>query len=327
MGDQNELIATLRALASSQQTLAVAVRTHLTGKDFWDKFGAVSVFLSSVVIAFVGTIFTREYDIQQTKINELTILEKFIPHLASGNRSEQQVAIIEISALGDTEVAARVAKLYPSEGTIAGLRDIAKHGDSDQRATANDALRALGQSFAKVNLSSTWTARTISYIGNDEALTLRMTTLSPGDSVIGYGMRKDNITASQLSSVGIDNPKAVLDGEEPITVDEADALLENSLLGCISYARSKVGGDTFDRLSDARKYALVDFMYFAGNAAFAQYLAPLVARGDFAAAGSVIRRMYFGGRRGSRNAAMMQTGQWVDIPSRDMIPLYHGSQV
>jgi hypothetical protein len=140
--EQPELIKALQDVATGQKELAQALAAKPPGKDVWDKFGSLSIFLSSVIIAGVAALFTHEFDAAQVRISELTTLEKFIPHLASRDPNEQKLAIIELSALGDTAVAVGIAKLYPNEGTYAGLRAIAANGNSSDQALANEALRA-----------------------------------------------------------------------------------------------------------------------------------------------------------------------------------------
>jgi GH24 family phage-related lysozyme (muramidase) len=138
--EEPELVAVLHDVASTQRKLADVLAAKSSGKDFWDKFGAVSTFLSSVVIAAVAAWFTHQYDKQQLNVNQLTILEKFIPHLASGKPEVQKVAILEITALSDAHFAVELAKLYPNAGTIAGVQEIANNGNTDQQSIARTAL-------------------------------------------------------------------------------------------------------------------------------------------------------------------------------------------
>ncbi len=103
-------------------------------KDIWDRFSTVSVFLSTVVIAALGSYFThsfneqqgiREYQTQlhQTKILEMQTVEKFIPHLTSDEKTKE-IALLALSSLGSSEFATKFSQLSPSEGSDAAADTI-----------------------------------------------------------------------------------------------------------------------------------------------------------------------------------------------------------
>ena len=123
------------------------------GKDFWDKFSSISVFLSSVIVAGVGLVVAWMFDQRQAQANELEVLEKFIPHLVSTNPIEQKLAIIDINTLATTKVAAQIVQLYPTTGTVAGLRAIATNGSAADRAVAENTLNTLKRSAAPQSVS------------------------------------------------------------------------------------------------------------------------------------------------------------------------------
>jgi S1-C subfamily serine protease len=54
-----------------------------------------------------------------------------------------KIAILALNSLGNTEVATKLAGLYPSEGTVAALKVIAKSGQEAERNLANQALRGI----------------------------------------------------------------------------------------------------------------------------------------------------------------------------------------
>lgn len=109
-----------------QEALDELRKLNAKKKDFWDRFAAVSTFLSTVVIAGIGLYFTHTYNerqssrehqssIYETKILEMQTVEKFIPHLA-GNEENKRVALLALTTLGSSEFATQFAALNPSEG-------------------------------------------------------------------------------------------------------------------------------------------------------------------------------------------------------------------
>jgi hypothetical protein len=104
--------------------------TSKNNKDRWDKFAALSTFLSTFVIALVGLFFTHIYNERQAdrdhavkqrenRIREVELVQKFMPQL-TGTESEKRIAIIAISSLGNTELATKIAALDRSEGSKKG---------------------------------------------------------------------------------------------------------------------------------------------------------------------------------------------------------------
>jgi|OpeIllAssembly_1097287.scaffolds.fasta_scaffold1884747_1 hypothetical protein len=79
-------------------------------RDFWEKLGSVSVFLSSVVIAAAGLIVSSAYNERQSQraaeaqekqhqLAKIQALSTFMPHL-SGDKTSREAATFAISALG-----------------------------------------------------------------------------------------------------------------------------------------------------------------------------------------------------------------------------------
>lgn len=103
-------------------------------KDFWDRFSTISVFLSTVVIAGLGSYFTYSYNkqegarahqtqVHQTKILEMQTVEKFIPHLTSDEKTKE-IALLAITTLGSSEFATKFSQLSPSSGSEAAADTI-----------------------------------------------------------------------------------------------------------------------------------------------------------------------------------------------------------
>ena len=103
-------------------------------KDFWDRFSTISVFLSTVVIAALGSYFTYSYNkqqgvlehqnqVHQTKILEMQTVEKFIPHLTKDEKTKE-IALLALTTLGSSEFATKFSQLSPSAGSDAAADTI-----------------------------------------------------------------------------------------------------------------------------------------------------------------------------------------------------------
>lgn len=113
-------------------------------KDFWDRVAAIAPILSGTIIALGGAYFTTIYNEQQLKLQEVQTIERFIPHLL-GDEKSKRAAVLAISSLGNAKLAARVAAIFASPGTVSALESMARndHNSSD-RGALNGALdRAL----------------------------------------------------------------------------------------------------------------------------------------------------------------------------------------
>lgn len=129
---QNEI---LKQLAASQKQAR---------KDFWDRIAAIAPILSGSIIALGGTYFTLTFNEQQLKLQEVQTIEKFIPHLL-GDEKSKRAAVLAISSLGNAKLAARVAAIFASPGTVSALESIARNdqNSSDRRALTGALDRAL----------------------------------------------------------------------------------------------------------------------------------------------------------------------------------------
>jgi len=90
-------------------------------RDFWDKFGSVSVFLSTVVIAAAGLIVNSAYNERQSQraaeaqekqhqLTKVQTLSTFMPYL-SGDKTKREAASFAITVLGYPELAVRLNQL------------------------------------------------------------------------------------------------------------------------------------------------------------------------------------------------------------------------
>lgn len=119
-----------------------------SGKDWWDRFGSIAPIISGAIIALVGAHFTSVYNQQQLKLQEVQTVERFFPHLMGDERSKR-AAILAISSLTDTRLAAKIASIYASEGTAAALEKIAQSENGGNRSVAQKALSRVLDNLAE----------------------------------------------------------------------------------------------------------------------------------------------------------------------------------
>ena len=137
-------------------------------KDNWDRFAALSTFISTVIVALIGLYFTQSYnraeanrrelqETRQNQINELDVVAKFMPYLTGQDETAKVTAITTIRALAGVQLATVMAELHPSAGTAAALEAIAQspRTTTDERilaaTTANkiyDTLTGIAVLFA-----------------------------------------------------------------------------------------------------------------------------------------------------------------------------------
>lgn len=135
-------------------------------KDFWDRLGSVSSILGGVLVAAFGFYATHVYDrsskaaedanrLRNTTAMELQTLEKFLPHLSSGNERVQQAAILAISSLGTPELAARVAQIFRGEGSRAAITQIAPSLPAEVASAAlYNLFRDLSPSVMRISVTA-----------------------------------------------------------------------------------------------------------------------------------------------------------------------------
>jgi hypothetical protein len=131
-------------------TEAIKSKQAEKGKDQWDKFNALSPFVTGFIVAIVGGLFTLSQDRRneilkqqeiddgkrqaaqdvltkehQVRILELQTIGQFMPYLTSKDENKKQVAITAVNALSNTSLAIELARLNKSPGTINAVRQIA----------------------------------------------------------------------------------------------------------------------------------------------------------------------------------------------------------
>ena len=86
-----------------------------------------------------------------------------------------------------------------------------------------------------------------------------------GVPTIAYGFNlQSGEAASVLSGCGVADPAAVIAGLAPITQAQADATFDLMLPGYVAAARGTLASGVFDKLSDARRFVIVDLTYNMG---------------------------------------------------------------
>jgi hypothetical protein len=156
--NEDEIKELLRELKQEQMRLSEAIATSAkVKKDGWDKIGATAPILSGILISAMAGYFTFSYNQQQLRLQEIQTIEKFIPHLM-GNEKSKKAAILAMSSLTNTKLAARFASLFASEGTVSALKSIATTGDTKDRSIATEALQkaleTIAQRYALENKSN-----------------------------------------------------------------------------------------------------------------------------------------------------------------------------
>jgi hypothetical protein len=122
--EKDEIKLLLAEVIEQQKQLNEQIARQKVGKDGWDRLAALAPIMSAVIIACVGAYFTFSFNQQQLKVQEIQTIERFIPHL-SGSEQSKRAAILAMSSMGDTKIAAKVASLFASEGTVSALHSMA----------------------------------------------------------------------------------------------------------------------------------------------------------------------------------------------------------
>lgn len=130
-------------------------------KDAWDKFAALSTFLSSFLLALIALIFTivsarqeaadRELERHtREQLDKAQTLEKFLPHLV-GTETQKRAALAAIKALGYDDLATELAISHAGTGSVAFLETVAVTGNRGKASAAVDALKRLGSTDTQMS--------------------------------------------------------------------------------------------------------------------------------------------------------------------------------
>ena len=123
--------------------------------------GTVSALISGILVAVIGFYATQVYN-QRQRLDEefrkekelatvqVQTVEKFFPHLSSGDEATKEAALQAIAALGNPELATKLALTFRGPGSSSALTKIASSSDEK---VARSAELALGDLFASLRPS------------------------------------------------------------------------------------------------------------------------------------------------------------------------------
>lgn len=160
--NRKDIVRMLLAAGADPLPLTDAVAANTSQKDGWDKLSSLSgllTFVSSVLIASVGTTFTyyynqRQQDLvsaqsreeqrikaDQNRLVEMQTVEKMIPHLKDDQ--SRPVALVAISELASPRLASRLGEMYGGRGSVKALEQIAAADAGQPSPEAVSALAGL----------------------------------------------------------------------------------------------------------------------------------------------------------------------------------------
>lgn len=203
-------------------------------KDTWDKLTAMSGLISGVIVALIGFYATNVYNRRQKAtedrrkdqellISQIQTVEKFIPHLSSTNESTKSAALVAIAALGNEELAVKLAKAFGGSGATSALVTIASGGEL---ASAETATIALGDIFKYLQSRVVTTherekRRASGFVVSDKGLVVTTAHAVEGiaSDQIGVGLPNDVMVRAVLKFVDKARDLALLAAEtrEPLT--------------------------------------------------------------------------------------------------------------
>lgn len=176
-----------------------------------------------------------------------------------------------------------------------------------------------------------WSAEVRRRIAINEGCSLTRYFDTVGVPTIAYGFNLESGDAATiLAQCGVADPVAVIAGLAPITQAQADATFDLMLPGYVAAARGTLAPGVFDKLSDARRFVIVDLTYNMGagpdgwggfthtqsliNQAAAAPDPMTKSRLFGQAADALAQSAWYTqvGNRAKRNVAMLRSSNWVD---------------
>jgi lysozyme len=174
-----------------------------------------------------------------------------------------------------------------------------------------------------------WGAEVRRRIAINEGCRLRMYHDTVGIPTIAYGFNLQNANAKAiLQKAGVTDVAGVIAGTTALTQAQADSTFDQMLPHYVNDAKGTLGPGVFDKLSDARRFVVVDMTYNLGvagwmgfpsaraaiNAAVAATDAPTKTAQYNKAADQMKNSAWYGqvGNRAKRNVAMMRSSGWVN---------------
>lgn len=137
-------------------------------RDHWDKLAGFSPIVSGFLVMLGAIICTYQYNQEMVRLQEASTIERFIPHLLEDARS-QKMAILALHDLVSTEVAAKYAEIFASDGTVSALNQIAAQGSKNDRKIAQKALDATKSRLEEIQNYEKEETRLIGIVANAAA--------------------------------------------------------------------------------------------------------------------------------------------------------------
>lgn len=237
---ENKMEKALEQLAQQQQQLLEKQESLLkqmseaqkaSRKDIWDRLGAIAPIVSGAIIALGGTYFTLSYNQQQLKLQEAQTIERFIPHLL-GDEKSKRAAILAISSLTDAKIAAKLASIFASPGTVSALESIAESDTGADRKAVQGALaKALDNMAETYRMDKRYEDALVTY---KKALALQEQTLGKNSPELVQNLNR----IAELCSLHKEFPSA-----------------ENMLKRASEIQRNKFGADSMQFAAELRRLA------------------------------------------------------------------------
>ena len=145
IGEGNGDVLTNEAIPNDSDV--VAVKPEKPTKDWWDKLYSAS----AVIVAAFGFYATRWYSRrqriseehrkdQELLLSQLQTVEKFMPHLSSNNEQVKSAALVIIDALGNRDLAIKLARAFAGPGATRALTKIASISNRGKTPSVEEAL-------------------------------------------------------------------------------------------------------------------------------------------------------------------------------------------
>ncbi|UUU37732.1 S1 family peptidase [Streptomyces sp. NBC_00162] len=123
-------------------------------KDAWDKLFSVSGIIAGFLVASIGAVATyvlakrqREQDRKKSDrelmVQRVATVEPLIKLLGSGSEREKEASLLAIDALGDPDLASKLAAIFGGEGSAAALSRIAAQSSGEIAAGAERSLESV----------------------------------------------------------------------------------------------------------------------------------------------------------------------------------------
>jgi hypothetical protein len=142
----------------------------VTQKDNWDKLDAASgtfEVVGTLLIAFIGGLAALIYREKQQKLLNVQTVQGFMQYLQTGDERAVHAALLAISELGNTKIAAGFAEYFQSDGAITAMAKIASTQIGEKANQAKIALNKAVVDFQPMvnSLVEIWDADRLRGIG------------------------------------------------------------------------------------------------------------------------------------------------------------------